>query len=38
MKEWQRTLVLVILLVIAIGFIIYLHTGYQHHLMHVLDQ
>lgn len=38
MKEWQRTVILVILLLTAVGFIVYLHTGYQHHILHVLSQ
>jgi|GEM_PF-1188148 len=38
MKEWQRTIVLVVLLLAAIGFIIYLHTGYQQHVLQTLGR
>jgi hypothetical protein len=30
MKEWQRTILMLILLGIAIGFIIYVRTGFDH--------
>ncbi len=36
MKEWQRTIILLILLATAIGFIIYLRTGYEHHILQTL--
>lgn len=37
MKEWHRTILLVILLVAAIGYIVYLKTGYQAHLENILN-
>ena len=36
MKEWQRTVVLVVLLALAIGFIVYLRTGYENHALQTL--
>lgn len=36
MKEWQRTILLVILLGIAIGVIIWLHTGYNDQALRTL--
>jgi hypothetical protein len=38
MKEWQRTVILVIMLAVAIGFIIYLRTGYEHQALRTLQQ
>jgi hypothetical protein len=35
-KEWHRTVLLVILLVAAAGYLIYLKTGYQSHLENIL--
>jgi hypothetical protein len=29
MKEWHRTIALLILLVVAIGIIVWLHTGFE---------
>ncbi len=29
MKEWHRTIILVILIIIAVGFLIYLRTSYD---------
>lgn len=37
MKEWHRTIVLVILLALAIALIIYLKTGYQANLENILQ-
>lgn len=36
MKEWQRTVVLLVILAAAIGFIIYLHTGYEQQALRTL--
>ncbi len=36
MKEWHRTVVLVLLLALAVGFIIYLRTGYEHQALQTL--
>lgn len=36
MKEWQRTVVLVVMLLTAIGFIVYLRTGYEQHILQTL--
>lgn len=36
MKEIHRTIILLILLAVAIGFIIYLRTGYEHHIQDIL--
>lgn len=38
MKEWQRSIILIILLIVAVSFIIYLHTGYQHHILETLGR
>lgn len=36
MKEWHRTIILMILLATAISFIIYLRTGYEQQAIHTL--
>ncbi len=36
MKEWHRTIILLVMFAIAIGFIIYLHTGYENHILQTL--
>ncbi len=36
MKEWYRTIILLVLLAVGVGFIIYLHVGYQHHIIQTL--
>lgn len=36
MKEWQRTVVLVILLAALAAFLIYLRTGYENHALQTL--
>jgi hypothetical protein len=36
-KEWHRTIILLILLAIAVGYIIYLKTGYQSNLEDILQ-
>lgn len=36
MKEWHRTIVLVVLLIALIGFIIWLRTGFETDLAHKL--
>lgn len=35
-KEWHRTVVLLIILAITIGYIVYLKTGYQSSLENLL--
>jgi hypothetical protein len=35
-KEWHRTVILMILLVLAVTLIIYLKTGYQTNLENIL--
>lgn len=35
-KEWHRTVLLIILLAIAAGYLVYLKTGYQSHLENIL--
>jgi hypothetical protein len=35
-KEWHRTVILMILLVLAVALIIYLKTGYQTNLENIL--
>lgn len=35
-KEWHRTVILVILLLVAIGYIVYLKTGYQANIENIL--
>lgn len=37
MKEWHRTVVLVILLVVAIGVVVWLRTGYEANVENVLQ-
>ena len=37
MKEWHRTVVLIILLVIAIGLIIWLRGGYENNSVNTLN-
>lgn len=37
MKEWHRTVALVILLAFAIGFIIWLNTGFEHTALDTLQ-
>lgn len=36
MKEWQRTIILLIMLAAAICFIVYLHTGYEQQALRTL--
>lgn len=36
MKEWQRTIILLVLLVAAISFLVYLRTGYEHQALQTL--
>lgn len=36
MKEWHRTVILLILLAAAIGFIVWLRTGYEANLRDIL--
>jgi len=36
MKEWQRTIILVVMLVVAIGFLIYLRVEYEHQAINAL--
>ncbi len=36
MKEWHRTAILILLLAVAVGYIIYLRTGYQLRLEELL--
>ncbi len=38
MKEWYRTVILLLLLAVAIGFIVYLRTGYENHALQVLKR
>jgi hypothetical protein len=38
MKEWHRSVVLLIMLAITIGFIVYLRVGYEHHILHALGR
>jgi hypothetical protein len=35
-KEWQRTVILLLLLAIAVGYIIYLKTGYETNMENIL--
>jgi hypothetical protein len=35
-KEWHRTVLLVVLLIMAVGYLMYLKTGYQAHLEDIL--
>lgn len=37
MKEWHRTIALVVLLLIAIGFIVWLRTGLEDRAIEVLN-
>jgi hypothetical protein len=37
LREWHRTVLLVILLVAAVGYLVYLKTGYQAHLEDILN-
>ncbi len=37
MKEWQRTVILVILLVLAIGFVLYLRSGMEDSAVQILN-
>jgi hypothetical protein len=36
MKEIHRTIILLIMLAVAIGFIVYLRVGYEHHIIDTL--
>jgi hypothetical protein len=36
LKEWHRTVVLLILIIVAIGYIVWLRTGYQSNLLEIL--
>jgi len=36
LKEWHRTIILSLLIVIAIGYIIYLKTGYETQIEDIL--
>ena len=36
MKEWHRTVILLVMLAVAIGFIIYLRSGYENHILQTL--
>ncbi len=36
MKEWYRTVLLVGLIIFAVGFIIWLHTGYETRILDLL--
>jgi hypothetical protein len=36
-KEWHRTVILLVLLAIAVGYIVYLKTGYESNLENILQ-
>jgi len=36
MKEWQRTLFLLVMLAVAIGFLLYLRVDYEHQAINAL--
>lgn len=36
LKEWHRTVVLLVLIVVAVSYIIWLRTGYQTNLIDIL--
>jgi hypothetical protein len=36
MKEWHRTVILLVMLAVAIGFVIYLRTGYENSALNTL--
>jgi hypothetical protein len=37
LKEWHRTVILLILLAVAVGYIIYLKTGYETNVENILQ-
>ncbi len=37
LTEWHRTIILLVLLAIAVGYIVYLKTGYQSGLENILN-
>ena len=36
MKEWHRTIILVLLLIVAIGFVAWLRSGYETRMLDIL--
>lgn len=33
MKEWHRTILLIVLLIILVGLLVWLRTGFEEHLL-----